>query len=139
VFDLRNFIVRGLVYIDPNCQFARAAKLLCASSQIILPVVNECLEPVGILTEKDILAGLCNGIDRNTKAAECMQTKFTVISENIGLIDIVRIFASENYKQIMVVCEGVLVGLVNRTAIIKYLLDEKSAAGRQLNAMTGKM
>lgn len=133
MFDLRNFIIRKIVYIDPSCRFAQAAKLLCASSQIVLPVVNECVEPVGILTEKDILAGLCSGIDRNTKAAECMQTRFTVISEDIGLIDIVHIFAGENYRQIMVVSEEVLVGLVNRMAIIKYLIDEKSAASRRSN------
>ena len=133
MFDLRDFIVREIVYIDEDCRLGQAAEMLCDSGQVVLPVVNQCLELVGILTEKAVLAYLCSGRDRNIKAAKCMQTKFTSVDENTGFIDVVCVFARENYRQIPVVSEQVLVGLFNRTDIIRYLMDAKSAASRRSN------
>ncbi|MDD5134631.1 MAG: CBS domain-containing protein [Phycisphaerae bacterium] len=139
MFNLGDFIVRNVAYVDENCGLTQAAKLLCVSGQIILPAVDDCIKPVGVLTEKDILRRFLKSKGKDSKVAEGMHTNFTAIGENAGLIDIVRIFAGENFSQIMVVSEGVLVGLVNRTAIIKYLMDEKSAASRRLNAIAGKV
>ena len=132
MFDIKDFIRSDAVFVDSQCQITEAARLLCTSGQIVLPVVNQCLEPVGILTEKDILAWLYNGRKRDAKVTDCMRVKFTTLDDKTGLIDMVYIFAGGNYREIPVVSNGVLTGLIKRGDVIKYLVDQKTAADRQV-------
>ena len=134
MFNLSDLMVRQMVFVRQDCRIGQAAKLLCACNQTILPILNQCSEIVGILTEKDILKWLCNLRDKNAEVLMCMRTKFVCIATNTGLIDLVRLFAEKNYRHVLVVSDGVLMGVVNRTDLIKYLLsigmtDEKTAVG----------
>lgn len=131
MFDIKDFIRSDAVFVDSQCQIAKAARLLYTSGQIVLPVVNQCLEPIGILTEKDILAWLYNGRKRDAKVTDCMRVEFTTLDDKTGLIDMVYIFAGENYREIPVVSNGVLTGLIKRGDVIKYLLDKRTTAGKQ--------
>ncbi len=128
MFDIKELIGSEVVFVDNCCQLAEAARLLCISDQLVLPVVNECLEPVGIVTERDVLAWLCSGKDRKAKVSDCMRMKFATIDTCAGLADAVCIFAEENHREIPVVSDGVLKGLIKRGSLVKYLIDEKAAA-----------
>ena len=131
MFDIKELIRNDIAFIDDRCRLAETARLLCISDQLILPVVNECLEPVGIVTEKDVLSWLCTGRDRDAKAADFMQTKFTTLDYGAGLIDVVYMFTVEKHREIPVVSDGVLAGFIKRGSLIKYLIDKKASAGRQ--------
>jgi predicted transcriptional regulator len=130
MFDIKELIRKDAAFIDDHCRLAEAARLLCVSDQLLLPVVNECLEPIGVVTEKDVLGWLCAGRDRDAKVADCMQTEFTTLDDSAGLIDVVYMFARENHREIPVVSDGVLAGLIKRGNLIKYLIDKKTAANR---------
>ena len=128
MFDIKELIRNDIAFIDSHCRLSEAAGVLCVSDQLVLPVVNECLEPVGIVTERDVLAWLCSGKDRKAKVSGCMRTEFATIDDRAGLIDVVYIFAEENHREIPVVSDGVLTGLIRRSSLIKYLVDKKAAA-----------
>ncbi len=124
MFDIKELIRNDIAFIDHHCRLAEAARLLCVSDQLVLPVVNECFEPVGMLTERDVLAWLCSGKDRNARVADYVRTEFTTIDDRAGLVDVICIFAGENHREILIVSDGVLAGLIKRGNLIKYLIDK---------------
>jgi predicted transcriptional regulator len=127
MFDIKKLIKNDIAFIDCSCLLAQAAKLLSVSDQWVLPVVNEYLEIIGIVTEKDVLAWLCSGKDRKAKAIDYMRTEFVTIDAGAEIAIIAYIFAEENYKEVPVVSDGILTGLITRSSVIKYLIDEKAA------------
>jgi predicted transcriptional regulator len=130
MFDLKDLTRDKIAYIDERWRLDEAAEVLCNCDQVFLPVVNRNLEPVGIITEKDILSWVCNGRDKNARVSDCMRTKFTTIDSKTSLVDLVYIFARENHSQMQVVSNGIVCGLIKRSSVIKYLLDRKKAAGK---------
>jgi predicted transcriptional regulator len=136
MFDIKDLISKDISFVVDHCQLAEAVRLLCTSDQFLLPVVNQCLEPVGILTEKDVLAWLCNGRNKNAEVVDCMQTEFITLDDKTGLIDMMCIFARENHREILVVSDGVLTGLIKRGNIIKYLIDKRTAASGRVEKKT---
>jgi CBS domain-containing protein len=56
-----------------------------------------------------------------------MRTEFVTIDAGAEIAIIAYIFAEENYKEVPVVSDGILTGLITRSSVIKYLIDEKAA------------
>lgn len=130
MFDLKDLIRDKIAYIDERWRLDEAAVLLCNCDQVFLPVVNRNLEPVGIITEKDILNWVCNGRNKEARISDCMRTEFTTVDSGTGLVDLVYIFAKENHCQMQVVSDGIVCGLIKRSSLIKYLLDKERAADK---------
>lgn len=130
MFNLKDLTRDRIAYIDERWRLNEAADLLCSCDQVFLPVVNRNLEPVGIITEKDVLTWICNGRDMNARISDCMRTEFMTIDDKTGLVDLVYMFARENHCQMQVVSNGIVSGLIKRGSIIKYLLERKKAAGK---------
>ena len=88
-------------------------------------VIVEGNEPVGIVTERDIVKRV---VSKNLKpkdvlAEEVMSKKIVTISQNASITEAAKIMATHGVKRLPVVENGELVGIVTQSDIIKVSPD----------------
>ena len=80
-------------------------------------------EPVGIVTERDILRRVvCKEIDiHNTKVGEIMTGKVVTVNHDASLLEVTRLMSENNFRRILVVKKRKLVGIVTAKDVIALM------------------
>lgn len=99
-----------------------------------LPVVNEHLEVIGIVSEYDILDALMEGRTINEFSAESVMscghaehdvcTAPLTVSPDTSVDEVLRVLYRENFSILPVVEDRKLVGIITRKCIINALAEE---------------
>ena len=87
-----------------------------------LPVVNDDMSIIGIVTEKDVLALLYNIEDRMRKVEDFMTEEVVCFDEDDSLISITECLIESNIRRVPITSQGKLVGVISRKDIISYIL-----------------
>ncbi|WP_424016901.1 CBS domain-containing protein [Halorientalis pallida] len=107
--------------IGPDLDAAAVAELL-HGKDIGSAVVVEDGDPVGIVTESDVVGLVAEGYDADTvTAADCMSTPVVTIDADDSIEAAVDRFREHTIKKLPVTDEGDLVGIVTTTDISYYL------------------
>ena len=97
-------------------------KLLVEHNVTGLPVVDDSGRLLGMVTEKDILMLLL--YDPNVKGktvTDLMTTEIVHFDEDENLMSIFESLVKSNFRRVPILSEGLLVGIVSRRDIIKFL------------------
>lgn len=118
-----------VIFIAVNGSIAQAVDLMIKRRINGLPVVDSNRRVVGIITENDIIKKTDFFNPERDPAdilQKCVQEVMTInpitLNPEAQLIQAQAIFAATNIKQIPVVCNGELVGIIGRKDIIKGFL-----------------
>ena len=106
-------------------------KLLVEHNVTGLPVVDDSGRLLGMVTEKDILMLLL--YDPNVKGktvTDLMTTEIVHFEEDENLMSIFESLVKSNFRRVPILSEGLLVGIVSRRDIIKFL-SEKARKAQQ--------
>jgi CBS domain-containing membrane protein len=98
-----------------------------------IPIVNDRLEFIGLVTHRDILSATISkfaDVDKKTRdeidegipASEIMRTDVTIISPDTSLRDAAEILLNHKYGCLPVVEEGVLVGIITEADFLKLTI-----------------
>jgi len=98
-----------------------------------IPIVNDRLEFIGLVTHRDILSATISkfaDVDKKTRdeidegipASEVMRTDVTVITPDTSLRDAAEILLNHKYGCLPVVEEGVLVGIITEADFLKLTI-----------------
>src|SRR5664280_317942 len=107
------------IYITSRNDVVAAAKLKMMRCNVGgLPVVDKG-KLVGIITHRDIL--LAGGEALGLKVDDLMSKDLMVAERETPIMEITKIMADKGYQRIPVVDNGILIGLITKSSLIRAL------------------
>jgi len=115
-----------LTTVDQSDHVAAAAYLMRHAGATALVVLDghETNQPVGIITEADILHTVADGKNVNdVRIRDLMTTSPTVVEETMSVRDAAETMVSGHFRHLPVVGAGGLTGMVDISDICRALLE----------------
>lgn len=131
-----------LITVKKETPIYDAIELISENKITGLPVVDDDMRLVGVVSEKDVLS-LLNDLDNLMLVDELkdsvasvddfMTKKVVSFDENDDLFDICDVLIENNFRRVPITAKGRLIGLITRADIVAYILtlkckDKQSAA-----------
>ncbi len=121
-----SIMTTNLITVNPETPTDRVIELLVSKRITGLPVVDDGMKLVGIISEKDVLGIAFRRItgtsgSANEESAGDLMTR-TVVSFRLddNLADICQCFMLNDFRRVPVVDDGKLVGLISRKDIVQH-------------------
>ncbi|HUP00377.1 MAG TPA: CBS domain-containing protein [Gemmatimonadota bacterium] len=124
----------GVIAIEPERTIQQAIERLVEHNIGALVVVDAAGEPVGIITERDILRACTHGADRleSTRVEEVMSADL-IVGELDDTVDYVMgIMTTNRIRHLPIVGERGLSGMVSIGDVVKVQLQEADYENRHL-------
>ncbi len=122
MFKAKTIMSTNVISVKRQTEIYEAIKKLVENNITGLPVVNDDMSLVGVISEKDVLSLLYNIEDKPGKVGDYMTINPVCFDEDDSLIDIAECFIENNFRRVPIVAGGKLVGIVSRKDIIGYIL-----------------
>ena len=123
MFKAKDIMTRPVVTTQPDMPIYDAIRLLANRNITGLPVVDEDLNLVGILSEKDVLKTLYDTDDSpELTVADFMSTETVVFDEDTNIIELCDCLIGNSFRRVPITKDGKLEGIASRRDIIKTIL-----------------
>jgi CBS domain-containing protein len=120
----KDIMTREVVSVRRDTPAAQALKILLEKEIAGMPVVEEDMTLVGIITEKDLLELFREGQDAKDKTvADYMTAPAVNFDENERLYDIWRCLLDVTFRRVPVTSKGKVVGIVSRPDVLKFIME----------------
>ena len=123
MFDTKNIMTTDVISVKKNTPIGDAVDLLVENNVTGLPVVDDDMNLVGIISEKDMLSLLSEPESSAGKVEDYMTKDAVSFEQGEDLIAICECLVNNNFRRVPIVDDGRLVGIVSRRDIIKYILE----------------
>jgi len=100
-----------------------AIRIMVENDVTGLPVVNQDMTLAGVISEKDVLDLLYNAKDRDQTVACFMTHNVVTFDQDDSLVDIAECFMKNHFRRVIITTDNVVVGVVSRRDIIRYILQ----------------
>lgn len=135
MFETKAIMSTDVVSVKKDTPVGRVIEIMVENDVTGVPVINGDGTLVGIVTEKNILGLLHDGIDDSAKVEDYMTKNVVSFDLDEDLIAICECLVNSHFRRVPVVSQGKLVGIVSRSDIIRYILEPNSSSSRLLDAM----
>ena len=121
-----------VITVKSKSRISEAIQVLVDNNISGLPVVDDNMTLVGIITEKDILKAMPdletlmlsdNEQDGSYKVEDFMTKDVVSFDKEEDLIAICECLTKSSFRRVPIVSEGKLVGIISRKDLIKYILE----------------
>ena len=127
MLPVKSIMTKEVIYVKPNTPIYEAMQLLPQHQISGMPVVDDEMNLIGILTEKDVLKLLIEDVSYNkTTVADFMQTDVVSFTEDDSAVKVCKFFQDNFIRRVPIVRQGKLVGIVSRRDIISLILEYKN-------------
>ena len=110
--------------VEPSDTFAGTAKVL-SSNRISSVVVKSGADVVGILTERDVVNAVADGVDTSTASVgERMTRDLATVDRRTDVADAARLMAERRIRHLPVLDRGSLAGIVSIRDLASWAIDE---------------
>lgn len=123
LFDTKSIMTSKVVVVRRDTLLTEAVDILVENNITGLPVVEDDMTLVGIISEKDLLSLVENVQDDTTKVEDVMSTDVVSFDEDEDMISICECLVNSNFRRVPITSGGKLVGIISRRDIIKYILE----------------
>ena len=116
-------MTQSVLFVKPNTPIHKAMEMLVVNNISGIPVVEDDMNLVGIISEKDILrlnTDFENSI--NKPVSDFMTQPAIFFEENESILDVCQCLANNDFRRVPVTSKGTLVGVISRRDIIKRML-----------------
>ena len=119
----KDIMTTEVISVRKDAPVLEAIELLAENQVTGIPVVDEAMKLVGMLTEKDVLR-LYDVPERAKSQAvsEFMTQPAIYFDENEDLADVCDCLINHVFRRVPVISDGKLVGIISRPDIINYIL-----------------
>ncbi len=121
----KDIMTTDLVTVRSQTPVYQAIQELMDNNITSLPVVDDDMTVVGIISEKDILKLLYDLEKDGGTVADYMTEMAVSFDPEDNLLDICNCFMKNPFRRVSILSDGKLAGIINRTDIIKYILKIK--------------
>ena len=116
----------GLLVVKRQTPIYEAIDIIATRNVTGLPVVDDYMNMVGILTEKDVLELLNDPGIESASVQDFMTEEVVSFNHDDSLLDICDCLRNNSFRRVPILNQGRIVGIISRTDIIVYILRNKS-------------
>ena len=119
----KDIMTQSVLYVKPSTPVHKAMKILVENNISGIPVVDDDMTLVAIISEKDILRFNTELKDLINKPVSDFMTQPAIFFEkDENILDVGRCLANNDFRRVPVTSSGTLVGIISRRDIIKEML-----------------
>ena len=129
MMQAREIMTEEVICVRKDTPVIEAIELMASKNVTGVPVVEEDMTLIGILTEQDVLR-LFHTFDeeKNRKVEQFMTQPAVHFEVDEPLMDICFCLRDNAIRRVPVTSEGKVVGVISRSDIIKYILQQSRLA-----------
>jgi len=116
----------GLLTVRTSTPVYEAMEVLATKNVTGLPVVDDYMNLLGIVSEKDILKLLYDPNAKPGLVKDYMTTDVVGFDKNTSLFEICHCLVNNNFRRVPILDNGKLVGIISRTDIMAYIMKNHS-------------
>ena len=121
--EIESIMTIQVITVGRQTPIYNAIEILLENDITGLPVVDDDMKLVGIITEKDILK-LLSTLENDSAIVEDFMTKEVMsFDQEEDLIAICECLIRNHFRRIPIVSKRKLTGIISRKDIIKYILE----------------
>jgi len=126
----KDIMEKNVVTVKRNMPIHEAIKTLVDNNITGLPVVDDDMTLVGIISEKDVLRILANmdllmmldDVKKSVATVEdFMTTEVVAFEEYDTLADVCDCLIKKNFRRVPILSDGEVVGIISRRDLVKYI------------------
>lgn len=126
MFRVKDIMTRAVICARPEMPIYDAVRLLAQRTITGMPVVDEELNLIGVLSEKDVLRMLYDTEDSiEQTVSDYMNVGAVSLDVNDTLIDLCDCMTQNIFRRVFITDEGKLSGVVSRSDVICAILRLK--------------
>lgn len=125
----KDIMTTNVVCVKRETPIYEAAELLVGNDITGMPVVEDDMTLIGILSEKDLLRLVHAGEDEKNSTVEAFMTQpAACYKDNDSLTTIIDFMLINYFRRVPVTSkDGKLVGIISRPDVLKYILQLRRA------------
>jgi CBS domain-containing protein len=112
----------GLLTVKKAAPVYEAMDIMATKNITGLPVVDDYMNLLGIISEKDVLKLLYDPDALPTVVGDVMTQEITGFSQDASLFDICGCLIDNNFRRVPILNGGKLIGIISRTDIMAYIM-----------------
>ena len=121
----RHVMTCGLLTVSRHTPIYRAMELIAAGDITGLPVVDDEMKLVGVVSEKDLINLLCDPDAKAGLVQDCMTREVVSFDWDDSLFEICHCLINNNFRRIPILEKGKLTGIISRRDIIIYMMQNR--------------
>jgi len=125
----RTVMTSGLLTTQPQASIAEAMGILVAHGITGLPVVDDSMNLLGIISEKDLLVLLHDPYSHSCRVGDVMSRDLTTFGPDADLLEVCECLAHSNFRRVPVIERRKLVGIISRSDMLLFILKHPSTIG----------
>jgi CBS domain-containing protein len=118
--DIRDIMSSNLTYTDDRASLNDVLKLMYERNVGGLPILDDDLRIKAIITEEDFVH-FCRGLDTGLEVESFMSPNVVTAPAQTTIEKMTRMIIQKGFRRMPVVQDGVLMGMVTASDIMKYL------------------
>jgi len=129
---------RGLITVKRNTDIYEAMEILATMNVTGLPVVDDYMNLVGMVTEKDMLELIRDPNAQPGNTESFMTEDVASFNHDDSLFDVCDCLINNHFRRVPILNQGRVVGVVSRADLMVYILKNKSVIfGRRRTDIAG--
>ena len=112
----------GLLTVKKAAPVYEAMDIMATKNITGLPVVDDYMNLLGVVSEKDVLKLLYDPDALPSVVGDVMTREVISFSQDSSLFDICRCLIENNFRRIPILNGGKLIGIISRTDIMAYIM-----------------
>jgi CBS domain-containing protein len=119
----KDIMTKNVVTIKPSTSVIEAIDLLLQNQISGLPVVDEEMNLIGVVSEKDLLNIMFeDDMNVNDPVSRYMTKKVVSFREEDDVVKICEFFLKKNYRRVPIVKDKKLSGIISRRDMLRLIL-----------------
>ena len=130
--EVKNFMTKKVTCIKKHTPIQDVIRLMSEKRITGLPVVEDDMTLLGIISEQDVLRLLHTFDEEKDKIANDFMTQPAIhFEENESLMDVCQCLKDNSIRRVPVTSKGRVVGVISRSDILKCILGQWDACAVQ--------
>jgi CBS domain-containing protein len=138
--EISSIMEEDVITLREQDSIRDAIKMMLQGNVGGFPIVSDDSKVVGIVSERDFV-GLVANIITGKKVADFMSRDVVSVKPDTTVEDAARVMVSSDFRRVPIVHEGVMIGVVTTSDIVKYLgsgeVFDKLVTGNMHEALGG--
>ena len=130
----KDIMTKDVICVKKDTPIYQCLELMAKHKITGIPVIEDDMSLVGIISEEDVLHLLYADKDQEEKiVSEFMTQPAIYFDESKNLLDVCKFLAKNIFRRIPVTSEGKLVGIIDRGDIIAHIVKAKKSVNQELS------
>ena len=127
MLNVENIMTKEVITVKQETPIYEAMEVMRKNDITGMPVIDDDMTLVGVITEKDVLRLFCSDEDDKNKTVDFFMTRPAVsYRENESLQSVCDFMMVNYFRRVPVVSrKGKLVGIISRPDIIDYIIEQR--------------